>query len=486
MDEGFKVIETHVSRLIFADDRVYKIKKPVQFGFVDLSTRTSRQVACEAEVSLNSRLASDVYEGVGTFIAPDGSSEPVVVMKRLPESRSLTSLIRTDDPHVERHLRDIAATLAEFHRRGERSPRIDSACTPTALLRQWQDSTDELRSVSAGILDPEEIDRAMQSVRQYLEGRQVLLEERIESGRPVDGHGDLLCDDIFCLRSGTRILDCLEFSPVLRFVDPLSDVASLAMDLEDHGRPDLAATFFDSYRKESGDSWPPSLAHLYVAYRASVRAKVACLRAGARDRSESSDIEAARRLFELTTRHLEAAAIRLILVGGLPGTGKSTLAHHIHSATGWPVLSSDLLRKRLAGLNPEDDAHSSFGTGLYAPEATATVYSELLEEAGALLRRGYSVVLDASWIRKSWRDAASDLADRVGARMVSLHCEAGEALTHHRIRERHLTRGSDATVAIADAMSVAVEPWIEAVSVDTSTSITETVVVALEVIGIAN
>src|SRR5207248_5092618 len=169
--------------------------------------------------------------------------------------------------------------------------------------------------------------------------------QRIALGAVRDGHGDLQAEDIFCLDDGPRILDCIEFDDRLRHVDVLADVAFLAMDLERLGAPEAAATFLARYREFARESYPPSLAHHYIAARAHVRCKVACLR---HRQGDDGGADAARGLLDLTARHLEAARVRLVLVGGLPGTGKSTVAAALADATGWVVLRSDEVRKDVA------------------------------------------------------------------------------------------------------------------------------------------
>lgn len=470
--EDFRLAETHVSVLVFTPTRVLKFKKPVTFEFVDLSRVADRLAACQMEVALNSRLAPDVYEGVGRLVGPDGSEEPVVVMKRLPESRSLTSLVGHAGNEAEQAVRGIARLLADFHRAARRGRDVDLACTARAVERLWSTNLAEMRRVAGRLIDPERIAEADILARAYFAGRDEAFARRIAAGRVVEGHGDLLCDDIFCLPDGPRVLDCLEFDPALRSVDTLHDCCSLACDLEDKGRPDLASTLLDEYRRAAGDAWPPSLAHLYLAYRAAVRAKVECLRSASGPEPEGRP---ARRL-EQAIAHLKRARMRMVIVGGLPGTGKSTLAQSLHEVTGWPVLSSDVLRKRLAGMEPDENARASFGEGLYSAGGRATTYSELLSEAEATLSAGFSVVLDASWLRNVWREAARQVAAKLGTDLIEIRCVAPTSVATRRMVERRGPdrHGSDATPEIAELMAEAIEPWCEAAVIDTSTDLAVT------------
>lgn len=469
-----------MSLLFFTADKVFKVKKPVRLDFLDLSEPAQRRLACEAETELNRRLAPDVYEGVGWFEEPGGRREPVVVMRRLPADRGLGALVRADDPFVEWHVASVAATLAAFHARARSDERVRGCATVEAIGRLWEDNLTGLVRSSAGIIDPYALELAARLAGDYLAGRGRLFESRILDDRIVDGHGDLLCDDVFCLDDGPRILDCLKFSDRLRAVDTLLDAAALAADLERLGRPDLAALWLEEHARSSGDEWPVSLAHFYVAYRALVRAKIAFIRASTTSPS-GADAEEGRGLVAMALDHLREGAVRVVLIGGLPGSGKSKLAGRLSEATGWPVLSTDVVRKRLAGLDPEEPAGGAFGAGIYTPEVTASVYTELINEADGLLGSGRSVILDGSWVRQCWRDAAVTMAARRRAAVVPILCEASPALADDRIRRRPAGRAtSDATPGIRLALADALEPWEDAVVFDTAQPPEDLVEAAME------
>ena len=222
-----------------------------------------------------------------------------------------------------------------------------------------------MRPFTGRWLDPARTRSVEELTLRFLDGRGPLLARRVADGCAVDGHGDLMADDVFCLADGPRALDCLEFDDRLRYLDRIDDAAFLAMDLERLGAPDLGTAFLQWYVELSGDNAPPALVDHYVAYRAFVRAKVACVRTA---QGEDHTAEA-RQLLDLTFEHLSANAVTLVLVGGAPGTGKSTVAAELADRLGLVLLGSDRVRKELAGLDPATPAGSTYGTGIYAARA---------------------------------------------------------------------------------------------------------------------
>ncbi len=315
---GADVLETHISTVAFDGDIVHKRKKEVRFPFIDLSTPERREAICRREVELNRRFSPDVYLGVEEVVDDDGVVvDHAVRMRRMPADRRLSTLARgTAD--IGSCLRQIARLIAIAHAEGLTNAEISSVATTSALLRLWHQNLVELEPFAPEPLDRGTLAEIGTLADRYLTGRARLLEDRIRRGCVVDGHGDLLADDIYCLDDGPRVLDCLEFDDRLRWGDVLYDVGFLAMDLERLGRPDLAQAFMAWYREFSAETHPESLAHHYVAYRALVRSKISCLR------GSSADHDEARAYLAQCARHLQSGRLRLVLIGGLPGSGKST------------------------------------------------------------------------------------------------------------------------------------------------------------------
>jgi aminoglycoside phosphotransferase family enzyme/predicted kinase len=463
MEPWAEIKETHAGAVIFLGDHAYKVKKPVDLGFLDFTTLEARAAICHEEVRLNRRLAPDVYEGVADVVGPHGEvCEHLVVMRRMPDERRLAALIRSGGP-VEAHLRQIARMVASMHARSPHAPKIDEEGGWNALRSRWAASFDQVRGLRDAPVGTDAVSAIERLTMRFIDGRHPLFDTRVRTGRIVDGHGDLLADDIFCLDDGPRILDCLEFDERLRFVDGLDDAAFLAMDMERLGAPRLAELFLSWYAEFSGDPAPPSLWHHYVAYRAFVRAKVACLRHA---QGDSGAADKACDLADLTLRHLQASAVALVVVGGTPATGKSTLAAAVAERLGHTMLSSDRVRKELAGIAPEQRASAPFGEGIYSADWTERTYDELLSRAERLLRQGEPVVLDASWLDAAHRAAAGRLAERTSSDVVVLRCTAPPDVIAGRLAVRD-GGISDADQAIASAMAAKAAPWPDAIEIDT-------------------
>ena len=460
--------ETHCAIVLFVGDRAYKFKKPLDMGFLDFSTREAREEACRREVDLNRRLAPDVYLGVADVVGPDGEvCDHLVVMHRMPDDRRLATLLERGEV-ASGCLRVVARQIAILHAAAPTSssdPAIGQVATRDAVAGNWEDNFDAMRPFVGELLSEDEFRRVHRLATRFLAGRRRLFDDRIACGMARDGHGDLLAEDVFCLDDGPRILDCLEFADRYRYWDVLLDVAFLAMDLERLGHPEAAQRFLAWYAEFSGETHPQSLAHHYIAYRAHVRAKVACLRHAQGDPTMATQ---ARGLHRLVLDHLRRGCVALALVGGLPGTGKSTVASALSDSLGWALLRSDEIRKDVAGLGHTVGARSPLDEGLYRPERVAEVYREMLGRAQGLLESGVPVVLDASWTSAADRRAAAELAGATSSTLVQVRCESGMELARARLARRPVgADASDATGEVLDALAQRTDPWPQAATVRT-------------------
>lgn len=449
------VVETHTAYVFFIGDRAYKLKKPVDLGFLDHRSREARRQACEDEVRLNRRFSPDVYLDVLDISGSDGEvQDHLVVMRRMPEDLRLSRCVERGGD-LDAALRTIAHTVAGVHGSSTPEPAHDRNATVDAVRKRWVDGFDQLRPLAEQVPAAQRLDRCEDLVLRYLDGRGPLFADRIARGKIRDGHGDLQAEDIFVLADGPRILDCIEFGEEYRWGDVLADMAFLAMDLHRLGRPDLADRFLHFHGELSGDRWPTSLAHHYIAYRAHIRAKVTILKH--RQRGEPVGSKASD-LLDLSLRHLEAGQVRLVAVGGLPGTGKSTLAAGIADRLGAVLLRTDEVRQRIDTRGPR-----------YGPEAVTATYRQMLSEAVDLLGLGESVVLDATWSDPGLRSEARTVAASTSSVLDEFQCTLPPEIAAERIRRR-IRSGhdpSEATPAVAEAMAARFAPWPEATEVST-------------------
>jgi uncharacterized protein len=452
MGEPACIHETHISWITLIGDRAYKLLKPVETGFLDHRTREARREACLLELQQNRRFAPDVYLDVLDVIDSDGRArDHLIEMRRLPAAERLSALIRTD--RAGDHVDAVARAVAAVHARAPRSPRIDRSGEVSRLRELWRDGWRQLGSAAPGVIDDHDIARASRLAGRFLDGRAPLLHARIAGGWIRDGHGDLLADDVYVTPDGPRILDCLAFDEGLRAGDVLLDVAFLAMDIESLGHPGLARRLVATWSAALGEEHPDSLLHHYVAYRAHIRAKVAALRhaqgaEGARDRARS--------LHRLCLRHLADGRLRLVMVGGAPGTGKSTLARALAERAGWSLLATDALRSSVVG--PPGPHGEAYGRGRYADVARDRVYARMRAAAGQELSMGRSVVLDASWSSASQRRLTRRLASDLSADIVELRCDAPADVCAQRIAVRR-DDPSEATEAVAARMRADYDLW---------------------------
>jgi uncharacterized protein len=474
------VAETHCSTIFFSGNRVFKLKKAQNLGFVDFRAPQRRRDACRREIQLNRRFAPDVYLGVAA-IGPDGG-EPcdwAVVMRRLPAERRLSTLVAAG-ADVSDPVRDLARQLAVHHAAARRSPQIDRAGGPEELRRRWGDNLETVRAFRGMVLTEGTIDEIAHLALCYVYGRHPLLDERVAAGRIRDGHGDLVADDVFCLEDGPRALDCLEFDDYFRSVDGLDDAAGLAMDLERLGAGTLASRFVDWFCEFSGDAGVDSLIHHYIAYRAVVRLKAACLRW---DQGDADAKRHAGRFADIALRHLRAGEPRMVLVGGPPATGKSTLAAELADRLGGVLLRSDRIRDERSNIWPDRGTAEPGRPGLCAASVMRDTYDHLIAAAGRLLQHGETVVLDASWSTSRERVQARRAAADAFSPVAEIRCRAPLDVVNERIRRSRGTRHpSDPTGQIARLMEKEFRPWPEATDLATTGGVQECAARALRLV----
>jgi uncharacterized protein len=461
------VHQTHISVVFVTDSFAYKIKKPVTLDFLDYSTLEYRRHWCEEEVRLNRRLAPRTYLGVvpivsdGTTVRVEGAgaaAEWAVKMHRLPAEASLASAVARDDLS-RAAVESLARRLAEFHRHAERSESIARFGRFDIVARNARDNLEQSRSQVGTTVSPAVFERLEALTEEALGRHRALIEDRADLGIPCDAHGDIRMDHVYLFPDNPppddlAVVDCIEFNVRFRAADPVADMAFLVMDLIRHGHRDLASWFRDAYLAFAGDDQGAALVAFYVSYRAAVRAKVNGIKGGAPELSDSERTKAqvdARAQWLLALSLLEEYSRRpcLVLVGGLPGTGKSTLARALASHAGFEVIRSDQVRKELAmasGAATTGDPNG-YASGIYTPEWNDRTYQECLARAEAALFEGKRVLIDASFRDERQRRRFLDLAAHWSVPGTLLICQADAAVVKSRLEERR-DDASDADWAI--------------------------------------
>ena len=439
--------QTHLSVVAVAGEHAYKLKKPVRLPFVEFSTAELRRQFCEEEVRLNSRLCPDVYRGVAPLFAgadgpsfrePDAASTEIidyaVHMRRLPAERMMDVLLAADAV-TQDDVRTIAATMAKFHQRVALPGDSPEAAQTAARLREFAVANFDETAAQLGTIFDAGLHRLLRDRTDRDFARWMpALQARASAGRVVDGHGDLHARNI-CLAEPLAIYDCIEFNRDLRVQDVAVENAFLVMDLRYRGHGELAAAYLDHYVELAGDPGQRVLVPMLVRYRAMVRAKVAAIAAredeiGPADREGC--IGSARRHLNLAAASaIEEAGPCLICACGLPASGKSYVFAAIARVSRWPCFSSDVIRKQLAGIEPDERAPES----CYTREFSTRTYAEMMRRASAGLSCGL-VLLDANFPSVAFRRQAIECARRAGSRVAFVWFQTDEEQIVRRMQER--------------------------------------------------
>ncbi len=474
---GFELIETHISWVFLGASDVFKVKRPVNLGFLDFTSLRQRREACDAELRLNRRLAADVYLDVVPITrdergihAIEGDGEVVdwaVHMRRLAVERRADVLLQSALLE-SRQVDDLASYIARFHDRARCDAETSRHGAAEMIRRNVIENFEQTRDSIGDYLSPEQA-QAIERWQLATLSDAPRFTARAQSGRVRDGHGDLRLEHVyFGADERITVIDCVEFNDRFRYGDVCADIAFLSMDLAWHGRVDLAERFLARYARESNDYDLYSVVDFYESYRAFVRGKVASLLAadqeastGARERARSE----ARRYFLLALAYERPPLVapRIVAVGGMIASGKSRVSTTIGEILAAPVVSSDRTRKHLMGRAPTDSLKTEAWSGPYAPDATEAVYEELLRLSEIILRSRRPVVIDASFRSESMRDAVASLARRQGVPFTMIECTAPREMIHERLaaRGRSAAEESDARSDLLDEFAKHFEPMDE-------------------------
>lgn len=533
-----EVIQTHASLVLLTASRVYKLKKPKNFGFFDCSTPAQRRYFCQQEVLLNMELAPGIYSGVAPVLALDNGQvrfgEPVppeavpqpgerveeatvvdyaVVMERLPETATLESAVR-DGRATPQMLEEVARFIADFHADARADTRTDHFGEGEVIRSNWEENFRQMQPYIGRTLDATTYERIRAYVSRFLVSRESLFTNRVREGRIRDGHGDLRLQHVYLLPTPTSetrphivLLDRIEFTERFRCGDVAGEVAFLAMELDALSRADLADAFVSAYIARTRDTALRELLPFYLCYRACVRGKVASfLLDEAEVPLSQREVarEQARALFALAEHYASGAGLpMIILVGGLMGTGKSTLARALQQETGALLLSSDFTRKRLAELDLGRPQAAAFEQGVYTPAWTRRTYQALEREAEAALAQGHSVLLDAAFPLQAERESLAQKAVQMGAPALFIECVCSRDTALTRLARRWSARlrgepgerggglgASDGRPELYDVQQARWEPFsatagsaVRHVVVQTDRPLSHTLERALEAIG---
>ncbi len=458
--ERFEVIETHISWVLLTGPYAYKIKKPVNLGFVDFSTLEKRHHDCVEELRLNRRLAPQLYLEVVAIAGSEdspaigGSGEPIeyaVKMVQFPQADQLDRVLERSELRRE-HLDEIARKIAAFHGRIDRASDASEFGSVEMTYQRVKDNFLQIRKAIEKPADLRRLDHLERWTEEAHDGLIEKLEARRRDGFVRECHGDMHLGNMALLRGEVVIFDCIEFNPHYRWNDVISEAAFLAMDLHARERPDLANRFLNSYLELTGDYAGLAMLRYYLVYRAMVRAKVACIRFGQGHLDEAEKhrlLKQYAKYLHLAERFIEPARPELTITHGLSGSGKTTATQEILERGGAIRVRSDVERKRLFGLQPLERSGSALDAGLYSPEAFEKTYNRLAELSELILKAGYPVLADAAFLRWKEREQFRELARRLSVPFGILHLEAPEEVLRQRLAER-TGDASEATLEVLE------------------------------------
>jgi len=458
-------VETHISWVFMLGRDVFKLKRPVNLGFLDFTTPEKRKAACDAEVLLNRRLAPDVYHGVVPIVrGADGHArvggegdvvDHAVHMVRLRDERRMDCMLAAG-LLTPTDVDTVAIAIAKFHARCRSDAETSKFGAPSILEQNIEENFAQTNGARERYLRADEAREMVRWQRAFLRGHAALFERRMATGRVRDGHGDLRLEHVFLDGPRTTIIDCIEFNERFRFADVCADIAFLSMDLARGGRVDLAERLVAAYARESNDLDLYAVLDFYESYRAFVRGKIAAMiaddpavEAAARERAAAD----ARQhfLLALSADRRSMLMPAVVAVGGVIASGKSTVAESVGAQMSAPIVDADRTRKSMLGVESTHRIEDSAFAGAYDPKFTESVYAEVLRRAQVVLSSGRPVVIDASFRSEKMRHAARELAIANNAPFRFVECRAPLDVCRARLQKRERGTGvSDGRLAIFD------------------------------------
>jgi len=443
-----ELVQTHISYVFIADDIVYKVKKAVNFGFLDFTTLEKRKFYCEEELRLNRRLAPSIYLDVAELSQNDGANfihgrgktvvDYAVVMKKLPMDKMLKSLLKAGKVK-EDIMEAVAAKIARFHAGAQTGGRIDEMGGLETIRHNHEENFAQTKKYIDITIPFYQHEFISDYVKTYLNKNKSLFEKRVKEHKIRDCHGDLHLEHI-CIADDIVVFDCIEFNERFRYSDVAAEVAFFTMDLDFNGYASYADSFVRSYLRYSGDGDLPRLLNFYRCYYAYVRGKVISFRLDQKEMPENERREVARtatKYFELSYNY--AARLEkpvLILTAGLMGAGKSYQARALARNLGAQVIRTDAVRKELTNIKPTQSKHEDFGKGIYSDETSRLTYEKIYQLTEQYIKQGKSVIIDASFKKRAERQRAYALAKYLGAPFYIIECICPDKIIRKRLEKR--------------------------------------------------
>ena len=449
-----QLLQTHISYVALTGTYAYKVKKPVNFGFLDFSTLDKRKYFCEEELRLNKRLSPEIYLDVLPITKTDSTLELngqgtivdyALKMKEFPQEQIMTNMLQRG-AITEEIIDDLCNRLIAFYSTQQPTEEITKFGEAQAVKQNIDENFEQTKPM-IGITVPKDTFLYIKdAAARFFEQRKDVFERRMNGGRILDCHGDLHSGNIVISDHTIQIFDCIEFNERFRFIDVASDVGFLAMDLDFLNHPYLSSHLIQDYIEKSGDRGIHEVLNFYKSYRAYVRGKVHGFQLNdphIDPEIKKEIVKNAKKYFDLSqyytelfSRDLQTVIPLVFVVSGLTGTGKSTIARKIAVDYHAAQINTDIVRKEDAGIEKYERHHDQFHTGLYSPENIDKTYEQVMDLAAMHLRKKENVVLDATFQRKQYRDMAHDIARAHHATLVLIFCTCPDQVVKQRLEER--------------------------------------------------
>ena len=484
-----ELLETHISWVILTGDFVYKLKKPVNFGFLDFSTLEKRKYYCSEEVRLNKRLAPQIY--LQTVAINGSKDEPnldgpgptidyAVKMRQFEQQDQFDRLLANNQLHRP-DITKLAQIIAQFHQSARPTAPDSAFGDPDHILTPVRENFSQINALIENDGDRTLLNKVAHWSQKEHRRLQDRFSQRKRQGYVRECHGDMHLRNIATFHNDIVIFDCIEFNDNLRWIDVISEIAFIEMDLDDRGRQDFATVLLNSYLQHTGDYSALDLLRYYLVYRAMVRAKVDCIRAhqeGIVIKEKANSLKEFRHYLNLAQQFTQPPPPFLLITCGLSGCGKTYVTDHLMDYLPFVRARSDVERKRLFGLAPDESSDSALDSGIYTTQASQQTYSHLGTIARGVLSAAWNILVDAAFLQPEQRQPFRDLAEELGVPFLILHFTAPQELLIQRVTQRQMENkdASEADRRVLEAQIQHQQPPMSAelpytLEIDTSGSI---------------